>query len=49
MSQMVGAGAQVTRGGPRATPDREAGAGAAGTPGSPEAAPRREVGAVVLT
>jgi hypothetical protein len=49
MSQMVGAGAQVTRGGPRATPGREAGAGATGTPGSPEAAPSREVGAVVLT
>jgi hypothetical protein len=30
MSQMVGAGAQVPRGGPRAVPGQEAGAGATG-------------------
>jgi hypothetical protein len=58
MSQMVGVGTQVTRGGPgatgphvgpRAAPSREAGAGAMGTCGSLRAAPSREAGAVVLT
>jgi hypothetical protein len=39
MSQMVGVGAQVTCGGPGATPSQEAEAGAAGTRRSPRAAP----------
>jgi hypothetical protein len=49
LSQKVGVGAQVTRGGPGAAPSREAGAGAAGACGDPRAAPSREVRAVVLT
>jgi hypothetical protein len=44
---MVGAGAQVTRGGSGAAPGREAGAGAAGARGSPGASPSREAGAEV--
>jgi hypothetical protein len=36
MSQMVGAGAQVPRGGPRAVPGQEAGAGATGHVAAPE-------------
>jgi hypothetical protein len=47
MSQMVGAGAQVTRGGPRASPGQEA--GAAGACGSPEAALSQKTEVVVLT
>jgi hypothetical protein len=43
MSQMVGVGIQVTRGGPGATPGRKA--GAAGARGGPGAALSREVGA----
>jgi hypothetical protein len=42
---MVGAGAQVTRGGPGAAPGRETGARAAGARGGPGAAPSREAGA----
>jgi hypothetical protein len=42
MSQMVGAGAQVTRGGPGAAPGREAVAGATGARGGPGADPSRE-------
>jgi hypothetical protein len=42
MSQMVGAGAQATRGVPGAAPGREAGAGAAGTRDSPAATLSRE-------
>jgi hypothetical protein len=38
----VGAGAQVTRGGPGAAPSREAGAGATGERGGPGAAPSQE-------
>jgi hypothetical protein len=38
ISQMVGAGAQVTRDGPGVISDREAGARAVGTRGRPEAA-----------
>jgi hypothetical protein len=49
MSQMVGAGAQVTHDGPGAALSREVGAGAVGTRGSPGATPSREAGAVVLT
>jgi hypothetical protein len=49
MSQMVGAGAQVTRGGPRAASSQEAEAGATGTLGSPGVASSREAGAIVLT
>jgi hypothetical protein len=45
LSQKVGAGAQVTCGGPGATPGWEAGAGAAGARGGPGAAPSREAGA----
>jgi hypothetical protein len=41
----VGAGAQVTHGGPRATPSWEAGARAAGARGGPGAASSREAGA----
>jgi hypothetical protein len=49
MSQMVGAGAQVTRGGPRVAPSQEAEARATGTLGSPGVASSREAGAIVLT
>jgi hypothetical protein len=42
---MVGARAQVTRGGPGAAPGREARARAAGARGGPGAAPSREAGA----
>jgi hypothetical protein len=49
LSQKVGAGAQVTRGGPEAAPSREVGAGAVGTRGSPVAVPSRDTGAVILT
>jgi hypothetical protein len=42
MSQMVGAGAQVTRGGPEAASGREAVAGAAGARGGPGANLSRE-------
>jgi hypothetical protein len=45
MSQVVGAGAQVTRGGPRAALGREAGARIAGARGGPGAAPSQEAGA----
>jgi hypothetical protein len=45
MSQMVGAGAQLPRGGPGAAPGREAGAEATGTHGSPGAVLSREAGA----
>jgi hypothetical protein len=43
MSQMVGAGAQVTHGGPGASPGREAGAGATRARGGPGVAPSLEV------
>jgi hypothetical protein len=45
MSQMVGAGAQVPRGGPGAAPGREAGTRATGACDTPGAVPSREVGA----
>jgi hypothetical protein len=45
ISQMVGAGAQVPRGGPGAAPGREAGDGATGARGSLGAVPSREAGA----
>jgi hypothetical protein len=45
MSQMVGAGAQVTCGGPGAAPGQRVGVGAAGARGGPGAAPSREAGA----
>jgi hypothetical protein len=45
MSQMVGTGAQVSRGGPGAAPGREVGVGAAGARGSPGAVLSREAGA----
>jgi hypothetical protein len=44
MSQVVGAGAQVTCGGPRAALGREAGARVAGARGGPGAAPGPEPG-----
>jgi hypothetical protein len=45
MSRMVGAGAQVPRGGPRAALGSEAGAGAMGARSGPGAVPSREAGA----
>jgi hypothetical protein len=45
VSQMVGAGAQVTRDGPGAIPGREVGARAVGARGGPGAASSREAGA----
>jgi hypothetical protein len=44
LSQKVGAGAQVTRGGPRAASSQEAGARATGVRGSSGAALSREAG-----
>jgi hypothetical protein len=49
VSQKVGAGAQVIRGGPEAALSREAGAGAVGTRDGPGTAPSRVARAVVLT